>query len=814
MKHHHNPHPVAPLRRTLLCTGLSLALALTACGGSGSDSASSAAAMDSGGQARALSSTAEDVRVAATRWSDPATWGGTLPLAGATVLIPAGKTVVLDTNTPPLKGLTVQGTLTAAADVDVGITTDYLIVRGGVLQIGSAKAPHTRRATLTLTGSTTADLPGAAGFGAKVLGVMGGTLQLHGDPTPQSWTRLGADVAAGARTITLATAPQWQAGDRIVIATSSTDQAHHDVAMVQAVSGSQVTLAQPLRYRHLGAVRRVGGVEIDVRAEVGRLNRNIVVQGDDASTALKLGGHAMFMAGNGTTLVQLSQVEFRRMGQLNQLGRYPLHFHLMGTNCTGCYVRDSAVTDTVQRGIVLHGTQGVTLAGNVVFNTVGHNIFVEDADTTGNLIEGNLALVNRQPSPLHTEPTLVSQNDRMPANVWFKSGRNVVTNNVAAGSFANGFIFDGIQADGPLDFRRNTAHAAMAKEGLGEGDFDTKAGVMIIGGGHPQDRIEDTLVYHNAFGLWAEEGGPYVFNRFTAAENGTAAENRGVSNTVTYRNGFFVASFPGGQRGNANNVHFQYGSDVRLEAPTFANYGAGIFSATDIALPSQVGLWMVGARFVGTLPPRLPPGDGIATFEDDSFVPRGTYAADARYAPLSCPLVDFTYSDGQGGTETETFHRCEQRPGFAELDVRDMARPTVRLHDGADLRRSDGLVFRGGMFGYTALYNAGLGYAVLTAAPMGQSLRLHTTMLDGRTTPVDTEQAWVPASVPATVAPSAVFRTTANFDRPPAPLASQRLRRVGSLTELAADPLGSWFHDPAAGRVHFNASVRWVTIQP
>src|SRR4051812_27079581 len=38
----------------------------------------------------------------ASRWSDPATWGGTVPQATTKVVIPEGKTVVLDIDTPNL----------------------------------------------------------------------------------------------------------------------------------------------------------------------------------------------------------------------------------------------------------------------------------------------------------------------------------------------------------------------------------------------------------------------------------------------------------------------------------------------------------------------------------------------------------------------------------------------------------------------------------------------------------------------------------------------------------------------------------------
>ena len=55
-------------------------------------------------------------------WSDPATWGGTLPGATSSVTIPAGKRVVLDSSVT-VKNLTILGTLEFAGK-DLELTSD------------------------------------------------------------------------------------------------------------------------------------------------------------------------------------------------------------------------------------------------------------------------------------------------------------------------------------------------------------------------------------------------------------------------------------------------------------------------------------------------------------------------------------------------------------------------------------------------------------------------------------------------------------------------------------------------------------------
>lgn len=84
-------------------------------------------------------------------WDKPATWGGRLPADGDTVLIPAGKIVLLDHLCDArLKGVRVDGSLEFAPTEDTELCVDTLVVNeGGVLEIGSAVSPLTGTAKVT-----------------------------------------------------------------------------------------------------------------------------------------------------------------------------------------------------------------------------------------------------------------------------------------------------------------------------------------------------------------------------------------------------------------------------------------------------------------------------------------------------------------------------------------------------------------------------------------------------------------------------------------------------------------------------------------
>jgi hypothetical protein len=122
------------------------------------------------------------------------------------------------------------------------------------------------------------------------------------------------------------------------------------------------------------------------------------------------------------------------------------------------------------------------------------------------------------------------------------------------------------------------------------------------------------------------------------------------------------------------------------------------------------------------------------------------------------------------------------------------------------------LRFKGGMFGYPVIYDGGLTYSIETAAARGYAFRLNTGAMSNSA--VDKESALLDMTIPAPSAPSGVFRTGTNFDRPDKPTEANRLRAVSSLAELNANPLTTYFYDAAKGQVVVKASARWVIVQP
>ena len=359
-------------------------------------------------------------------WSDPQTWGGRVPAAGDDVRIPSGASVRLDVATPALGGLQVDGTL-AFANKNLNLTADWVMVHG-TLRIGKKTDPFRRRAVITLTGDRSA--PDVMGMGSRFLGVMGGNLELHGRKM-MGWTTLDSTARAGHRTITLAEAPGWKPGDRIVMASTDYWSRHYEQRTVTWASGRSVELDEPLDYMHWGELQSYGDRVVDERAEVGLLSRNIVIRGPDASSSDGFGGHVMVMEGG---RARIEGVELENMGQANMLRRYPVHFHMEGS-APDSYLKRSSIHHSFNRCVVIHGTNELTIRGNVCFDHVGHGFFLEDGAERDNLIAGNLGLGTRG----NSDGLLPS--DRRPATFWITNPDNVVKDNVAAGSEGFGFWY-------------------------------------------------------------------------------------------------------------------------------------------------------------------------------------------------------------------------------------------------------------------------------------------------------------------------------------------------------------------------------------
>ena len=310
-----------------------------------------------------------------------------------------------------------------------------------------------------------------------------GTLDLHGKPLAVTWTRLATTVEAGGTKIVLQEAVDWEVGGRIVIASTSFSQRENEEADIVAIDSTHTCLTVsrvprpdetvnsypvPLMYRHISVQQTVGGVQVETRAEVGYLTRNVVVRGnrledrvrvvEDCSDGFNVGmfdTQTCFEGRFGSEIVddqfgsqimlhaarqdehlvtgRIEYVEVTHAGQAFQLGRYPIHFHLNG-NVSGSYVRGCAIHHTFNRAVTVHAVNYLLVERNVAFDVLGHAYFLEDGVEEYNVIQDNLGVFVRGSSSLLNV-------DITPATFWIVNPRNIVRRNAAAGGTHFGFWY-------------------------------------------------------------------------------------------------------------------------------------------------------------------------------------------------------------------------------------------------------------------------------------------------------------------------------------------------------------------------------------
>ncbi|KAL3886657.1 hypothetical protein ACJMK2_026637 [Sinanodonta woodiana] len=562
------------------------------------------------------------------RWSSSFTWGGgPLPAAGEMVIIPKGQTILLDTDTPVLSMLLIQGgQLIFDNEKDVELKSKIiLITNGGHLQIGTETERHPRKAIITLYGhSRDRELPI---YGTKVLALREGVLDLHGMHIPLTWTRLQTTAVAGGTTIVLTHPVEWNVGDEIVIASTGGFRSQNETEkhIISAISADKrtITLVSPLKFEHLGVTETFGGTQVEFRAEVGLLTHNVIVRGnsnpdwndkiaacpagfDTGEFAVQtcfqgrfgeeigssgFGGHILIHASaknKDLAIARIENVEVTFAGQEFRLGRYPIHFHLNG-DMSSSYVRGCGIHHTFNRAVNLHGVHNTLVEQTVIYNIKGGAFFLEDGIETGNTFQYNLALFVRSSTSLLND-------DITPASFWVTNPNNTIQHNAVAGGTHFGFWYrmhehpDGPSYDPnicprsvPLGrFYNNSAHSCgwfglwMFQE-----YHPTVGGTCK--GTEPQQVIFEALTsWNNEKGAETVNGGALTFNNCIFVNNDKAGyegkrvdhipqypnEGAMISNTLIVGSTTTLVS----SQGPSTGIVLPYGNGFLVKNVRFVNY--------------------------------------------------------------------------------------------------------------------------------------------------------------------------------------------------------------------------------------------------
>lgn len=395
-------------------------------------------------------------------WSDPATWNGTKPAFGDIVTIPIGTVILLDEVTPAFSGVTIEGTLIFDRQ-NLELISDWIVINGK-FEIGTESNPFTHQAILTLTGDDTEQ--SIMGMGTRGIMVTG-ELELHGNPPTTAWTKINESAESGSTSLTLMENADWTIGEEIVIAPTDYFEAGNGISVSQrisitGISDNNLTLDEPLNAHRWGLLQYAtpNGLSLsntnllappipdteststplvlDQRAAIGNLTRNIVIRSLDDTLWQEqgFGVHMMIMPSGSA---KVNGIEIRRGGQRGLILRYAFHWHILSYNgsetledATGQYFINSSINTSRNRGIVIHGTNGLTIQNNVLFDIEGHGIFTEDAVERRNHIDNNLVLHVRTPQIPPSQ--LLKQHEGWTGSFgsscfWISNPDNIITNN-------------------------------------------------------------------------------------------------------------------------------------------------------------------------------------------------------------------------------------------------------------------------------------------------------------------------------------------------------------------------------------------------
>jgi hypothetical protein len=322
------------------------------------------------------------------RWSDPATWGGTLP--GPTSVATVSGVVTLDRSVN-VGGIVIAPGAQLIFDpaASITLTTTGNIHNQGTLTMRPSSAAVVHQ--IVFSGVNEAAFVGG---GMSVLGTdvglwtMGdGVLDIGGTPK-RAWTRSSRAVTAGATTLILAEAPTgWVVGDEVALTptvppTASRHYDAYDVAKITAISGNQITLSKPCAFDH--PVVMIGDGR-GFACEVLNLTRNVRIGGASTGRA-----HVFIMSRRPQNV---AHAELRWVAPNKKLGRYGLHFHMCADGSNGSLVDSVVVRDAEDHAFVPHTSHGITFRNCISHDTYGEAYWWDQA--TSNTDVPNAPRTNR-----------------------------------------------------------------------------------------------------------------------------------------------------------------------------------------------------------------------------------------------------------------------------------------------------------------------------------------------------------------------------------------------------------------------------------
>ena len=511
-------------------------------------------------------------------WSQAATWeGGKVPGTGAKVLVREGHAVTYDVKSEAIiRSVHLAGTLSFSGDRDTLLNVGLLKIQPGAdttedgfncdahapelqpgqprpaLEVGTPNRPLAAKYTAVIRLHY---IDGMDKESCPAIICCGGRMDFHGAPLAHAWIKLGDSVKKGDVDVKLADAAAgWRVGDRIILTGTVPLGYKHasetEERIIRAIADSKVTLHKPLDFDHLGTG--------DYRGEIANLSRNIVIESADPEGVR---GHTMYHRNSAGSI---SYAEFRHLGKEGVLGKYALHYHLVGDTMRGSYVIGASIWDSKNRWLTIHGTNYLVVRDCVGYKSKGHGYYLEDGTEVYNVLDHNLGVRGMLGKRLPKQALPFDGNEG--ASFWWANSQNTFTNNVACENDRYGFRFEATQGssfkvtmpiqqpDGsrkPVDIRTLPFVRFDGNESHSEGlySFNLGEGVNRVGPDvhhpfivrntkiwathyafrpqSPSMLIEDLNIWKAAYGIYHPNYENHVYRNIYIGKTDTEPFNRG-----------------------------------------------------------------------------------------------------------------------------------------------------------------------------------------------------------------------------------------------------------------------------------------------
>ena len=248
-----------------------------------------------------------------------------------------------------------------------------------------------------------------------------GKLWIHGTEVYPTFVELKNDARTWTKNLMVETELENWKRDDVIVITSPGDEECNEIIKISKIIKTNVLLQSQLNCFHRGS----SNPENPIVSHVALLSRNVKISSEDE---VERGSVNFFHGSTG----YIKYAQFDKLGPKEVLARYPIHFHHMKDTSRGIEVVGNSITNSDNRWITIHDSNGIIVRNNVGYISQGHGFFLEDGNEFDNVFEKNIGIITKKELITNSKSSVF----------WTMNPMNVYRENVAVNAHYWGFSFE------------------------------------------------------------------------------------------------------------------------------------------------------------------------------------------------------------------------------------------------------------------------------------------------------------------------------------------------------------------------------------